>query len=159
MKKMAILFFVLGFFSCAFIFYAFNYSNIEIPFGTGLSIKSNTSAPSNWVDDKDIVVFDDAVMLRIPNATISSYADSGSMKPFFDEKANGIRIVPETADQIEVGDIISYKFENMLIVHRVVEKGFDGQGVYFITKGDNNMISDGKVRFEDIEYVTVGVIF
>lgn len=159
MKKMAILFFALGFLSCALIIYGFNYSNIEVPFGTGLSIRSNTSAPSNWIEDKDIVVFEDMIMLKIPNATISSYANSGSMKPFFDEEANGIRIVPESAEQIEVGDIISYRFEGMLVVHRVIEKGFDEKGVYFITKGDNNIINDGKVRFEDIEYVTVGIIF
>ncbi len=47
----------------------------------------------------------------------------------------------------------------MLIIHRVVEIGEDEQGTYFITKGDNNFFSDGKVRFGQIKYVTIGVIY
>ncbi len=47
----------------------------------------------------------------------------------------------------------------MLIVHRVVDKGVDSDGVYFITKGDNNNYSDGKVRFEEIEYITIGILY
>ena len=47
----------------------------------------------------------------------------------------------------------------MLIVHRVVEKGIDEQGVYFITKGDNNNIDDCKIRFKDIDTVLIAVIY
>lgn len=54
---------------------------------------------------------------------------------------------------------ISFKKDGDLIVHRVIEKGVDDMGVYFITKGDSNNVSDGKVRFEDIEYKTIGVIW
>jgi hypothetical protein len=46
-----------------------------------------------------------------------------------------------------------------LIIHRVVEKGVDFDGIYFIAKGDNNVVSDGKIRFEDIKYKTIGVIW
>jgi len=150
--------FLLGFLSCAFLFYGFSYSNVEIPFGTGFA-SSDVDAPNDWVDSDDIIVFDDMILLRIENATLSSYADSGSMKPVFDEGANGIRVVPGSEDEIEVGDIVSYRFDKMLIVHRVVEKGVDDEGVYFVMKGDNNLIVDEKVRFGQIEYVTVGVIW
>lgn len=150
--------FLLGFLSCAFLFYGFSYSNVEVPFATGFA-SSDVGAPNDWVSDEDIIVFDDMIVLRIANATLSNYADSGSMKPVFDEGANGIRIVPARAEDIEVGDIVSYRFDGFLIVHRVVEKGIDDEGVYFVMKGDNNLVSDGKVRFEDIEYVTVGVIW
>ena len=131
------LMFLLGFFSCAFLFYGFSYSGVEVPFGTGLA-SSDVGAPNDWVDSDDIIVFDDMILLRVSNATLSSYEDSGSMKPVFDEGANGIRIVPESVDDIDVGDIVSYRFGGMLIVHRVVEKGFDDEGVYFVMKGDNN---------------------
>ena len=152
------LIFLLGFLSCAFLFYGFSYSNVEIPFATGL-VSFAANAPNDWVSDDDIIVFDDMILLRIENATLSSYADSGSMKPVFDEGANGIRVVPGSEDEIEVGDIVSYRFDKMLIVHRVVEKGVDDEGVYFVMKGDNNLIVDEKVRFGQIEYVTVGVIW
>lgn len=160
--------FVLGFLSCAFLFYGFSYSNValpsvpfsdgNIPFATGLVV-SDVNAPSDWVSSNDIIVFDDMVILRVSNATLSSYADSGSMKPVFDEGANGIRVVPQSVEDVNVGDIVSYRFGKILVVHRVVEKGFDEEGVYFIMKGDNNLLSDERVRFEQIEYVTIGVIW
>jgi len=153
-----VLIFVLGFFSCAILFYGLNYSSVEIPLGTGLA-SYDINSPSDWVSSEDIIVFDNMVVLRVSNATLSSYADSGSMKPVFDEGANGIRVVPQSADEISVGDIVSYRLGRVLVVHRVVEKGFDDEGVYFIMKGDNNLLSDEKVRFEQIEYVTIGVIW
>ena len=136
----------------------FSSSNIEVPFATGL-VSFDASSPSGWVFDEDIIVFDDYIILRIANATLSRYAPSGSMKPVLDVGMSGIRIVPENSDQIEVGDIVSFRFGGKLIVHRVVEKGLDEEGIYFITQGDNNIFSDDKIRFEDIEYVTVGVIW
>lgn len=158
MESRYVLIFLLGFFSCAFLFYGFNYSNVEVPFETGM-VSLNVVAPSDWVSEDDIVVFDNMVILRVLNATISSYIDTGSMKPVFDEGANGIRIVPENEEDIIVGDIVSYRFEDVLIVYRVAKKGVDEDGVYFVMRGDNNILSDGKIRFEDIEYVTIGVIW
>ncbi len=150
--------FLLGFVSCALLFSLFSYSNIEIPFGTGM-VSYDAEAPSDWVSEDDIVVFDDMVILRIANVTLSNYADSGSMRPVLDEGANGIRVVPESADDVEVGDIVSYVFDGVMIVHRVVEKGVDDEGVYFVMQGDNNLVSDGKVRFDRIKFKTVGVIY
>jgi len=108
--------------------------------------------------------------LRISDATVSSYVGSGSMLPLFDEGANGIRVVPSDESEIGVGDIVSFRIPQLdslrhqtgqgkLIVHRVVEKGVDDEGVYFVTRGDGNLVVDGKVRFSEIEYVTIGIIF
>jgi signal peptidase I len=150
--------FLAGFLSCALLFYVFSYSNVEIPFATGL-VSFSASAPSDWVSEEDIIVFDDMIVLRIANATLSSYAATGSMKPLLDYGANGIRVVPESSEDVSIGDIVSFRFDGKLVVHRVADKGFDSEGVYFITQGDNNIFSDDRVRFEDIEYVTVGVIW
>ena len=122
-------------------------------------VVADVGAPSDWVADEDIVVFEDRVVLMIENATLSSYSGSGSMKPFFDEGANGIRVVPFNSEEINVGDIVSFRVGGRLVVHRVVEKGVDSEGVYFVVQGDRNLINDGKVRFEEIEFVTVGVVF
>ncbi len=151
------LIFVAGFLSCAFVFYSFYFLGEEIPLGTGLGISE--PAPSNWINEEDILIFNDKIILKIPNATISNYAASGSMKPLLDKDANGIRIAPESAEEIQVGDIVSFRILGRLVVHRVTEKGVDDKGGYFITKGDNNLFKDGKIRFEDIEYVTIGVIW
>jgi hypothetical protein len=150
--------FLFGFLSCTFLFYVFSNSGLEVPFATGL-VSFDAQAPSDWVSNEDIIVFDDKIILRIANATLSSYTNSGSMEPVLYRGANGIRVVPADSNQVEVGDIVSFRFGGKLIVHRVVEKGFDEVGLYFITQGDNNALSDEKIRFEDIEYVTIGVIW
>ncbi|MCH7850652.1 MAG: S26 family signal peptidase [Nanoarchaeota archaeon] len=154
-----ILSFLIGFFSCALLLTIFMIgSETEIPTITGFVVAS-VSAPSDTINERDIIILDDMVILKIPNSTLSSYASTGSMNPLFDEGANGIRIVPEFESDIDVGDIVSYRSNGKLIVHRVIEKGFDEEGLYFIVKGDNNSLSDGKIRFDEIEYLTVGVIW
>ena len=157
--KTHILTFMLGFISCLLLFFGFTYLGSNVPFGTGLVTLSDNAVPSDWISEDDITLFEDMIVLRISNATISSYADSGSMKPIFDEGANGIRIVPKNEREIDVGDIVSYKFEDFMVVHRVIEKGVDDGGTYFIVQGDSNFLDDGKIRFEDIEFVTIGVIW
>ena len=153
-----LLVFLGGFLSCVFLFYAFSYFSFDVPFATGF-VSFDPSSPSNWLSEEDIIIFDDHIVLKVANATLSNYSPSGSMKPLFDIGANGIRIVPTDPDQIEVGDIVSFRIDRILTVHRVVEKGLDGEGIYFITQGDNNVFSDDKIRLEEIEYVTIGVIW
>jgi len=119
----------------------------------------NNSAPFDFIQEKDIKIYDDKIVINIGGASLSRYAPTGSMRPVLDEGSNGIRIVPESENDIHIGDIISFKQDDMLIVHRVVEIGNDEQGIYFITKGDNTGIVDGKVRFEDIKYITIGVLY
>ncbi len=148
--------FLLGFFSCVFIL-SFNFStDLEIPFGFG---GNSVNAPVNRIVEDDIIIYDDSIVLKVSNATISRYANSGSMKPVLDKGANGIRIVPKSEEDIDVGDIVTYRFGGRLIVHRVVDKGEDGEGAFFVMKGDNNDFNDGKVRFSDIRYVTIGVLY
>ena len=81
------------------------------------------------------------------------------MKPLIGEFAQGIRIVPAGPSEIFVGDIVTFRFEDSLIVHRVQEIGFDELGTYYITQGDSSFWEDEKVRFSDIEYITVGILW
>lgn len=158
MKSKYILVFLFGFFSCLFVLSVFNYSNVRVPFGTGL-VSLNLDAPFGRISEDNITVLSDKVILKIPDAKLSDYVDSGSMKPVLDKGTKGIQIVPSSEDDVRVGDIVTYRFGGVLIVHRVVEKGVDGKGVYFITKGDNNLIRDVKIRFKDIEFVTVAILY
>ena len=151
-----VLVFLAGFFSYAFLASSLSF---EKPIDFNVNTSKN-DAPSDWINRGQIDVSDNRIIINLKDASLSSYAPTGSMKPVFDEKANGIRIVPENEDELEVGDIISFqKTPGELIVHRIVEKGRDEQGTYFITKGDNNRENDGKVRFNEIKYVTVGVLW
>ena len=46
------------------------------------------------------------------------------------------------------------------ILHRVIDKGTDSDGIYFYTKGDSNNREDGaKIRFENVTKIVVGVIW
>lgn len=147
--------FILGFLSCM-IFYTLG-SGKEIPRAFGLI--ENSEAPGDWVSKDNIHVYSDKIVIDVERASLSSYADSGSMKPVLDKDSNGIRIIPKNSEEINVGDIISFEKNNELIVHRVIEKGKDNLGAWFITKGDSNSIDDGKIRFSQIRYVTIGVLY
>lgn len=147
--------FLIGFLSCVAFFYLTG--SVEQPFG--FSYSGNVNAPSDYIQEEDIYLFENKILINIDNARISRYADTGSMKPVLDENSNGIQIKPLSVNEIEIGDIVSYRSGFDLIVHRVVEKGIDERGVYFITKGDNSEVVDGKIRFSDIEYKTVGVLW
>ena len=152
--------FVLGFCSCAFII-LFLSSGIQTPLSVGSFslVKGESFAPGDWIKQNQIQVESDKIVINVPNAKLARYAPTGSMRPVLDYNSNGIIITPSSADEINVGDIITFKQGSDLIVHRVVEKGEDEQGVWFVTRGDNNAVTDGKVYFKDVEYVTIGVLY
>lgn len=147
--------FSMGFILATGLYYS-NYST-EKPFS--FFVSGNVNAPSNWIGENQIQTENGKVTIAIENASISRYAATNSMIPTLNENSNGIRIKPESADKISVGDIITFSEGNDLIVHRVIEKGRDKEGDWFITKGDNSAVSDGKVYFKDIKYITIGVLY
>ncbi len=130
---------------------------IESPFAT--NVQENIQAPSDVLQKKDVEIYPDRVVIHASGVSLGIYAPTGSMKPLLDENANGLRIQPRSADEINVGDIITFTRGEDLIVHRVVEKGTDATGIYFIAKGDSNDLSDGKIRFEDIKYKTIAILY
>jgi len=152
--------FLLGFLSANLVGFYFVYGS-EMPLGLfNLSFNAeNNSAPFDFVKESQIQVFEDKIVINIDGASISRYAPTGSMLPVLDQGSNGIRIVPKSESDIHIGDIITFEQDNMLIIHRVVKIGSDTEGVYFITRGDNNNIDDEKIRFNDIKYLTIGVIW
>lgn len=122
----------------------------------------DVSSPSDWIKESQIHVFEDRIKLDIEDAMWSKFADTNSMDPFLDEHSNGIEIKPQSADQIQVGDIISFTSDYIdgIIIHRVIEKGEDSKGIYFKVKGDNNPLKDpGKIRFDQIQGVLVGILY
>lgn len=155
--KFSIIFFF-GFLSANLLSFYLVYG-AENPFSDNFNFSTANKAPHDYVKENQIEIFQDKVIIYINGASISRYAATGSMKPTFDENSNGIRIVPNTEEDIQIGDIVTYLSGENFIVHRVINKGADNEGVYFIAKGDNNTVSDGKIRFKDIQYITIGVIF
>lgn len=124
--------------------------------------EKDKSSPSDWIKESQIKVYDDKVVIEIEGAQWARFTDTKSMDPVLDSDANAIEIVPKSAESIHVGDIISFNTEytDGTIIHRVIEKGTDEDGIYFITKGDNNANADpGKVRFSQVQRLLVAIIY
>lgn len=69
---------------------------------------------------------------------------SGSMEP---EIKTGDLVIVKSANfnQVEVGDVITFKYEGNIVTHRVIDKTEEG----FMTKGDNNNIEDTEIVSSD----------
>jgi len=128
---------------------------------TGFSVFGNSEAeqPFNHIDEGEISADSEQVVIKVENAILTKYENTNSMNPVLGFTANGVEIKPESEDQIYVGDIITFKQDDKFIIHRVIEKSIDEKGVYFITKGDNTLFNDEKIRFEDIESVLIAIIY
>lgn len=127
-----------------------------------LSNGVSSSGNSFITDDslgKNVEIYPDRIVIKIENASIGRYAPTGSMLPTLNENTIGIKVVPMSEDDINAGDIVTFRKDGILIIHRVIEKGKDKNGTYFITKGDNNFFNDGKIRFDEIEYKTIMLIY
>lgn len=154
-----VLIFLIGFLFANMINFYLVYG-LENPFSNNIFFNNNSKeAPYDFIKEDKIEVFQDKVIIHIDGASLSRYAPTGSMIPVLDEGSNGIRIKPRSEEDVHIGDIITFEKENELIVHRVIEKGIDEKGIYYITKGDNNDIVDGKTRFKDIKYITIGILW
>lgn len=119
-------------------------------------------SPYNWISEGDIYVYEDRVVLNIKNAEWATFTDTNSMDPTFDYGSNAIEIVPETPNQIHVGDIVSYNLRgsDSIIIHRVIETAFDELGWYMKTKGDNNARADpDKIRFDQVKRIVVAIVY
>ncbi|MEK6945191.1 MAG: signal peptidase I [Nanoarchaeota archaeon] len=119
----------------------------------------NFESPSDFLNESSITANNTSVTFFIEKPSFIRYEDSGSMAPTLGVNSTGVVITPKTEGEVNVGDIVTFRKNGELIVHRVIEKNYDGNGVYFVTKGDNNNIDDGKIRLQDIESVLVAVIY
>jgi signal peptidase I len=140
------------------IFPIYTSSNLEKPFMFKLGVEQ--PSPSNWIKENQIKVYDDKIIIEIENAEWAKFTNTNSMDPVIDVGANAIEIVPKSYKDIRNGDIISYEFSQDIIIHRVIETGFDSNGWYARTKGDNlEHIDPYKIRFENIRRIVVAIIY
>jgi len=130
-------------------------SGKQIPLSLG---GEELSSPTDWIKEEQIQVYEKRVIIDLEGAKWATFTNTNSMDPVLDETAHALEIPP--SENIEVGDIISYQTPYGIIVHRVVEKGIDEKGLYYLVKGDNNNLIDPfKVRFDDIVGVVVMIVY
>lgn len=119
-------------------------------------------SPCDRVAESDILVFKDRIIINFKDAEWATFTDSNSMDPVIDIGANALEYIPESEQEICVGDIVSYKskYASGTIIHRVIEISYDDNGWYARMKGDNNPYTDpGKVRFDQVQRVVIGIIY
>jgi hypothetical protein len=118
--------------------------------------------PKDRISQDEITVLKDRVIINIDNPQWATFTPTKSMVPFLDAGAHAIQIVPESPEDLQVGDIVSYRssFVDGIIIHRIIEIGYDDKGWYAIVQGDNNQSPDPeRVRFGQIERVLVAIIY
>ena len=54
-----------------------------------------------------------------------------------------IEKIKENYEDTEIGQVIAYRHDNKIVVHRLVKKIKIGNDTYYYTKGDNNDSIDG----------------
>jgi hypothetical protein len=134
-------------------------SNYETPIAF---VSRELISPADRIDETNLLIYEDRIVIKIDHATWAKYSDTNSMDGFLDDGTIGIEIRPENEMDIVIGDVISYEanWNDSLIAHRVIDLGYDVNGWYCITKGDNVSFADpGKIRFEQVRYVLVGVLY
>ncbi len=119
-------------------------------------------SPYDWIKTDDILVYDNYVLIKIKDPEWAIFTDTNSMDPVLDSTSNAIEIIPGSEKDVHLGDIVAYKsrYHEGTITHRVVEIGEDSAGWYIRLKGDNNPdIDPGKVRFNQVERIVVGILY
>lgn len=116
-------------------------------------------SPGDFIKEENIYADNEKVIIYLEKPILSRYNNSGSMLPTLNEFSNGVSFKPNSLDEVNVGDVVSFEQDGISIIHRVVEKNVDEKGVYFITRGDNNNVDDEKIRYEDIDSVIVAIIY
>lgn len=130
--------------------------------GSGAPMQGpEVASPADRVDSDQITMTSNGLLIRdLKNVRLVNLADTNSMDPVLDAEATAVEVVPQTTNELHVGDIVSYKSGSNTIIHRIISIGSDSGGWYAIVKGDNNAVADPNyVRFEQIQGVVVGIVY
>ena len=90
-------------------------------------------------------------VIQIPGIRLAHYTTNAVV---------GIEITPKSEEDIKKGNVIAYKSNSRLSAHEVILTGKDDKGWYAVLRGhDPEGYGNEKVRFEQIEYTILGVIY
>lgn len=126
----------------------------------------------NQIKDSQILLYTDKIVINDTNLNVEngSIIEGGSMLPTIVPNKTTLLIRNITnIDNLCVGDIIIFNNSLLdckrlsvqsLILHRIISKDIDKEGIYFYTKGDNNYFEDKcKVRKDNIKFVLIGMLY
>ncbi|MBW2965723.1 signal peptidase I [Candidatus Woesearchaeota archaeon] len=126
-----------------------------------LSIYSDgVDSPSDYIESDDLHVYSDKVVIEKEDLIWAKIRDTHSMEPVLNKDSITLEVVPNDPIDIKEGDIVSYLYDSIVVIHRVISIGEDSEGWYVITKGDNNLEEDPyKVRFSQVKGLVVGILY
>lgn len=117
-------------------------------------------SPNDSVNISNFWFYDEGILIHTDGNAFSDYRivtiqNTGSMRPTLDYGHAIIIKKPYGQDELHVGDIVMFKY-----IHRIIQIGYDDEGWYAITKGDNNYTADvGKLRFSEVKWKVIGVFY
>lgn len=120
------------------------------------------NSPMDRIKESQIHVYKDKVVIDLEDAQWASFTDTNSMDPVIDVGSHALQIIPKSPEEIQEGDIVSYRTRtnDATIIHRVKKVDNDSEGWYAIMKGDNlNQDDPEKVRFDQVKRVLVAIIY
>lgn len=83
---------------------------------------------------------------------------SGSMEPkIYKGDVVVIEKIENNFDELKEGQVIAYRYDGIMVVHRLIKIEKVNNKYYFYTKGDNNATEDNYAVQEDMVYGTVNV--
>ncbi len=117
--------------------------------------------PQSRIPEGSIILERNRIVMLVENPSLARFADTGSMLPLISHESKAIQVPPGNYSDILPGDIISFEDDaGSIIIHRVVETGFDENGWYAVTRGDNALAEDmERVRFGQVRRILVAVIY
>lgn len=115
-------------------------------------------SPGDHIKDSQIITTENYVILDLNDAVLAEFTATGSMLPIFNEFSTGIEIKPEYENQIKTGDIIVYEKDREQIIHRVKYIKEENGEKIFVLQGDNDNFKE-EIKFENIKYILVGVLY
>lgn len=136
---------------------------LDTPQKSSFSQPSPKVMPKDRISEQEIKVYPDSVVIEAPHAVWATFADTGSMEPLLFQGANALQMKPSKQDDIQVGDIISYKpffLNDTILIHRVVAIEGTGENWRAYAQGDANPFQDPEpITFDQIERVTFAVVY
>lgn len=116
--------------------------------------------PADRISTDQIHVYPDRVEIDLAGAQWARFTATGSMLPLLGITAHALQIIPKSPEDVKIGDIVSFHFNDNILIHRVIAISTDDAGLYYTTQGDNNPEPDPvRVRFSQIDRVLVGILY
>ena len=130
-----------------------NYNNVYL--------NSPDYVPGDYIKEQQIHVWNDSFCVYNLTDVIWSdiYNNSFSMNPTLANGHHTIQVAVNSFNELKIGDIISYERNETLVIHRVIDKGEDEEGLFLITKGDNCIYEDRKVRMNQVKDKVIAIIY